>query len=264
MDKYIDVNQGIGVSKLLFPDNQPHIRLTNIQESDEVTVRCAITSALELLQLQMVSNALTHRAAIKKTLIIPYLMGARYDRIMVDGDSFDLELVAEIINHMGFERVRIFDVHSDVATALIKRAESVPNQKLVESYTLNNAVLICPDHGARKKIEQVFKWNKGFTSIVYCEKNRNPETGKLTLEVIHPEECENQNCVIVDDICDGGATFIEIAKQIKPKNLTLIVSHGIFSKGFTSLEKYFDAIITSNSYKQAYEHKLVQVIPLNF
>ena len=43
-----------------------------------------------------------------------------------------------------------------------------------------------------------------------------------------------------------------------------MVSHGIFSKGFASLEKYFDAIITSNSYKQAYEHRLVQLVPLTF
>jgi ribose-phosphate pyrophosphokinase len=264
MDKYIDVNQETGISKILFPDNQPHIRLTDIQEGDEVTVRCAITSALELLQLQMVSNALTHKSAHKKMLTIPYLMGARYDRIMMDGDSFDLELIANIINDMGFERVRIFDVHSDVALTLINHSESITNKALVETYTLNNAVLVCPDHGARKKIDQVFKWNPGFASIVYCEKNRNPETGKLTLEVIHPEECENRNCIIVDDICDGGATFIEIAKQIKPKHLTLMVSHGIFSKGFTSLEKYFDAIITSNSYKQAYEHRLVQLVPLTF
>lgn len=264
MDKYIDVNQGIGISKLLFPDNQPHIRLTDIQAGDDVTVNCAITSALELLQLQMVSNALKHKAARKKTLIIPYLMGARYDRIMMDGDSFDLEVIANIINDMEFETVRIFDVHSPVALALINHAESISNEMLVEKYKLDNAILICPDHGARKKIEQVFKWNPAFTSIVYCEKNRNPETGKLSLEVLRPELCDNRNCVIVDDICDGGATFIEIAKQIKPKHLTLIVSHGIFSKGFTSLEKYFNTIITSNSYKQTYEHRLVEMVSLNF
>lgn len=30
----------------------------------------------------------------------------------------------------------------------------------------------------------------------------------------------------------------------------LIVTHGIFSKGFGELQQYFDAIYTTNSYKQ--------------
>lgn len=63
--------------------------------------------------------------------------------------------------------------------------------------------------------------------------------------------------IIIDDICDGGATFINIASKIKeyykgfkyePK-IYLIVTHGIFSKGFKELSEYFDGIYCTNSYK---------------
>jgi ribose-phosphate pyrophosphokinase len=68
----------------------------------------------------------------------------------------------------------------------------------------------------------------------------------------------SKNFVICDDICDGGRTFIEIAKAIqdvRPKEIFndkiyLCVTHGIFSAGFEELEKYFTAIFTTNSVKE--------------
>jgi len=68
----------------------------------------------------------------------------------------------------------------------------------------------------------------------------------------------SKNFVICDDICDGGRTFIEIAKAIqynRPKEIFndkiyLCVTHGIFSAGFEELEKYFKAILTTNSVKE--------------
>jgi ribose-phosphate pyrophosphokinase len=54
----------------------------------------------------------------------------------------------------------------------------------------------------------------------------------------------------VDDICDGGGTFIGLAALLKSHNaghIVLIVSHGIFSKGFDLA--HIDAIYTTNSFK---------------
>ena len=66
--------------------------------------------------------------------------------------------------------------------------------------------------------------------------------------------------MIIDDICDGGATFLAIAEQIKPKHMTLIVTHGVFSKGFAVLEKKFDEIIVSDSYGKTYNSPVVKMI----
>jgi ribose-phosphate pyrophosphokinase len=59
--------------------------------------------------------------------------------------------------------------------------------------------------------------------------------------------------IIVDDLCDGGATFIAEAQYLKllfpQKKLNLFVAHGIFSKGFHELFDLFDHIYTTNSYR---------------
>ncbi len=258
--KVININTQQHIKTFLFPDNQPHIQLEGIEEGDEVKVVCSLTDANVLLQLLQCANALEHRFAKKKELHIPYLMSARFDRVMQSGDSFDLQVVANLINSCSFEKVVLLDVHSDVATALIHRSINVSNQFLVEKYTQQEAVLICPDAGAAKKIKSYFDWNPNIVDVVYCIKSRDLSNGKITLKVLEPEKCVGRNCVIIDDICDGGGTFLAIANQINAAHLTLIVTHGIFSKGIKILEEKFNKIFVSNSFSSGYESEKVKII----
>lgn len=261
--KTINLNTQEGVEFVLYPDGQPHVKVKNNFSGDEVNVICSITDSIKLLHLLQTSNALDHLFIKKRKLIIPYLMGARFDRVMQTGDSFDLEVIANLINSCNFEVVQLFDVHSDVSTALIKNSFNKTNQSIIEiSNIQNDTVLICPDAGAAKKIGKYFEWNKNIVDVVYCIKSRDLNNGNLTIKVLEPEKCEDRNCLIIDDICDGGGTFIGIAELIDPMHLTLIVSHGIFSAGFKKLEAHFDKIITTNSLCLDYNSRIVEKINL--
>jgi ribose-phosphate pyrophosphokinase len=256
--KTINLNTSEGIQITIFPDGQPHINIQGIAENEEVKVVCSLTDTSKLLQLLETANALDNLFAKKKILVVPYLMAARYDRLMQHGDSIDLKVVADIINMCGFEKVYLYDVHSDVALLLIKNAIGITNKNLVEQYDMPNAVLICPDAGAAKKVSKYFDWNSNLKEIVYCNKNRDLATGKLTLHVLEPEKCKDRNCIIIDDICDGGGTFLAIAEKIQPAHLTLVVTHGIFSKGFQTLEKHFQQIIVSDSLYKKYDAAIVK------
>lgn len=260
----IHLNTGSGVRFVLFPDNQPHVQLTGSLAGEEVRVICSLTDCLKMMQLLETSNALDHAGAVKKVLVIPYLMAARYDRLMQPGDSFDLEVVAGLINSCGFEKVILFDVHSEAATRLIANAVSADNRQLVMQYRMPDAVLVCPDAGAAKKAGNYAHWNTCIKETVYCNKKRDTATGRLTLEVSNPGLCRGRNCVIIDDICDGGATFLAVAAQIEPAHLSLIVTHGIFSKGLTALEQRFDEIVVSNSYASGYRSSKVKLVNIDY
>jgi len=256
--KLINLNTHEGLTVTIFPDTQPHVNIRDIAGGDEVKVICSLTDTSKLLQLLQTANALDNLFAEKKVLVLPYLMAARYDRLMVAGDSVDLKVVSDLINSCGFKKVYLYDVHSDVATLLIKNAIAITNQNLVEQYAMPDAVLICPDAGAAKKVDKYFGWNSNIKSIVYCSKNRDLSSGNLTLKVLEPEKCTNKNCIIIDDLCDGGGTFLAIAEKINPAHLTLIVTHGIFSKGFEQLERYFQEIIVSDSFCKTYSSPIVK------
>lgn len=234
------------INTIIFPDGQPHVKISDLSYENNLT--WPIRNPTELMQLVQISNAMDAMFAKKTSLYIPYLMGARSDRHMETQDSCDLRVVADIINLCGWKLVELLDVHSEVALQLINRSINQSNRFLVQTYNKPNSVLICPDAGAVKKVDKYLEWNKNLVDVIYCIKNRDPVTGKVKLKVLDADLCTGRDCVIIDDICDGGATFNAIRNQIYPLNSTLMVTHGIFSKGIKALNT-FGEIITTNSYK---------------
>lgn len=85
----------------------------------------------------------------------------------------------------------------------------------------------------------------GDLPFIHGEKVRDQSTGRITsYEVVGNPK--GKRVLIVDDICDGGATFITLAKALLGQGATevhLFVSHGIFSKGTRVL---FDAVPMTN------------------
>lgn len=251
------MNTGEGYKVITFPDSQPHVVIDNPEEFHSFSkVICSLTSPGKIVELLLLADALKgiHQNILE--LHIPYLLGARYDRRINKGDSFDLKVFADLINTIGAE-VHLYDPHSNVSELLIEDIVIHTNQSLVEAYDKEKAVLIIPDAGAAKKAEDYPKWNKNIVDTVQCLKKRDLQTGKvLGVEIFNGEKCAGRNCVIIDDLCDGGRTFTAIVEELRvqgwiPDHMTLIVTHGIFSKGFADLSKCFDHIITSTSYHDA-------------
>ena len=88
------------------------------------------------------------------------------------------------------------------------------------------------------------------------------QTGKLEGFQVYEEDLKGKTCLIVDDICDGGGTFLGMAKALKAKHagtLYLAVSHGIFSKNLKALKQTFKAIYTTNSFKDINEKGMKQI-----
>ena len=258
-----------GIQVINFPDGQPHVRLTSLPDKlERVRIVCPIRNPTELFILQLTNSAIVHAGASADELVVPYLMGARYDRIMQAGDSHDMEVMADVINGMDFLTVHLFDAHSPVATQLIANSKSHRNDRLLQRFNEvkehPGVILIVPDKGASARVEG-YRKILDVAGEVYCDKERDAN-GKITLKVRNPDACTGNHCVIVDDLCDGGGTFIAIADQVKPyqpESLSLIVSHGIFSRGLDPLFDRFDLIITSDSYADMQSAGKLNVVNLN-
>jgi ribose-phosphate pyrophosphokinase len=199
------------------------------------------------------------------SLFIPYFPAARQDRVMIKGEPLSVKVYADIINAMNLEKVFVFDAHSEVTPALINNCEVIPNHTFIQTVikTIGNDVkLISPDGGALKKIYKVSEFLGG-VEVVECSKSRDVKTGRLSGFKVYEDDLQGMDCLIVDDICDGGGTFVGLAEELKNKNagkLYLAVSHGIFNKGFEVLD-CFEKIFTTNSFKD-FEGERVEVIKL--
>jgi ribose-phosphate pyrophosphokinase len=248
---------------IVFPDGQPHIKinpvaLNSLDKTAPISIYSRISSANELLLVLLIKNILDYHEFEKIELHISYLLAARMDRVMTDGEPFTLKVIAGMLNTANFKKIRIFDPHSEVSTALLNRSYTVNNHSFVKEalahYWKTNPAekhcIVSPDAGALKKIHSLANY-LGIDQVVECMKERDVKTGALTNFTTTASNLQGFTCFIVDDLCDGGGTFIGTAKLLKSlgaNKVILVVSHGIFSKG-TVLEG-IDAIYCTDSYKQ--------------
>ena len=247
---------------MIFPDGQPHIKI-DVQQAEKADMKAAVrvltrlNNANDLLLALFVKNTLDYMGFETIELHVSYLLAARMDRVMLDGEPFSLKVIASMLNQGGFKKIKIFDPHSEVSTALIDRSYAVTNHQFVRdalqdyacSHSGESVCLVSPDAGALKKIHKLAQF-LGIENVVECMKERDVRTGALTNFKAMTEGLHGQTCFIVDDICDGGGTFAGTAKMLKEKGagkVHLIVSHGIFSRGAAIQD--IDQIYTTDSYK---------------
>jgi ribose-phosphate pyrophosphokinase len=247
-----------------FSGGEPHIKIVpDFDTNRKVTITHRLNSFNDLGLLCVTVDALRRMDVKIIELFIPYFPAARQDRVMIPGEPLSVKVYADIINAMQLNKVFVFDAHSEVTPALLNNSTVIPNYAFIKE-VLNkigeNVKLISPDGGALKKIYKVSEFLGG-VEVVECSKSRDVKTGKLSGFKVYEEDLQGMDCLIVDDICDGGGTFVGLAEELKKKNagkLYLAVSHGIFNKGFDVLD-CFDKIFTTNSFKD-FDDQRVEVV----
>lgn len=261
----------IPTSIITFSGGEPHVKIDvskGLSGSDlggtEVPV-IAITARLhtseEVLRLGLLVDAISRLGVFpepKLLLFTPYFPGARQDRVMNPGEALSVKFYADYINRLGFISVSIFDPHSDVVGALVNNLTITNNHAFINKVVgeINKTkdsveYFVSPDAGSDKKVNSLVKsFGKGI-EVIRCGKNRDVKTGKISDFVVYADDLKGASCLIVDDICDGGGTFLGLAKELKKKGagkLYLAVSHGIFSKGLKELSREFETVFTTDSF----------------
>jgi ribose-phosphate pyrophosphokinase len=251
-----------------FPDGQQSVTLIvdmahlTAVHAGGVIIKSRLNTFKDLELIVCATAALRNTGIQNIQLYTPYFMGARSDRRFTEGDANYLkQVICPIINSQKFESVTILDPHSDVLEACLDNFVKVNNHDIVKNALTDidnkrdaqdRIVLVSPDAGAYKKIFDVAQ-KFDIRKIITATKVRDIKTGKiLHTEIPVLDQHEDLKYVIVDDICDGGRTFMELAKAIHDSRPTaevyLIVTHGIFSNSFYELSKHIKRVYSSNSY----------------
>lgn len=274
---YPDGQKDIWIDKSTCYDFAPGQLVANIRDCI-IQIKSRLNNAEDLLMIVCATQALRNLKVKEIHLYTPYIMGLRSDRLFQEGGNrYIKDIIAPILNAQNFESVTCIDPHSDVAENCINNLVKISNFDLIKDTIhelrpigkgfndyLKNIILVSPDAGASKKIYKVAEQIGYKGDIITCSKNRiiDGSIDKTIVPLALGAGHGDKDMIIIDDICDGGATFINIAKEIKEYerlgfakkiNIYLIITHGIFSAGFEELNKYFDGIYCTNSYSDVPE-----------
>lgn len=227
---------------------------------DEISLMARLSSSDHIMDLLLVTEFLKSKSKRLSNLVMPYVPYARQDRRTTNQSPYSLSVFADLINNLGYEKVHMYEPHSEITPALIKNSVVHTFDRaaisFINEFSKNDAILLAPDHGAVKRVFRVSEQTN--LPFMVANKIRDPATGKLHITDIfglenHKTAIRNGKPVIVlDDICDGGATFNQLGDYIYDLIpnvcLFLFVAHGIFSKGMNEIYKYYSVVGTTDSF----------------
>ncbi len=222
-----------------YPAGESHIRLREgVDLSQLDTIEADARGFADLCQI-VTADRILRRGGTSVRWFIPYFPFARHDRRNDAGDGFELQLALEIVAEIDLV---VADPHSEVTAQLqhFSQVDSVAAWRRAGVFDADPIVVI-PDAGAAKK---AYDWLAG-ADVIQAQKHRDPLTGKLSGFSLPVNDLEGRPCIIVDDICDAGGTFLGLAEQLRNANagtLSLAVTHGLFTKGTKTLLSSFDTL----------------------
>lgn len=200
-------------------------------------------------------------------LHLPYLPYSRQDRAVKPGEPNSLKVIGKMINGMGFRFVVTYDAHSSVADCAIDNLVVIDQYDVFKGIypSFREVYIVAPDEGARKKCEY-FANRVGAAGVITCAKDR--VDGKVVGMKVIDNVPDHANLLVLDDLCDGGRTFIEVSKALEHAGnfnvatIDLAVTHGLFTKGVDVVAHKFNNIYTTDSINTIKNHHKVKVINL--
>lgn len=271
MQVVIDVQNPGQVHRFGYPGGErqariiaPHIEA--VKAAELVVVVSRVQSSNDLMDTILIGNAIRGiRASIKQNqyadLLLPYLPYARADRQFTEGDSIGIEVMWQSIKAQ-FGDVYTIDKHSNIMRSI---SSMVPEEAIIDclkhfEHGVKQLAVLLPDKGAYLRYVNLIP--KGYT-VYNATKVRDEVTGKLSgFEV--PDLSHYDGVLIIDDIIDGGGTFLGIADKLpKGIKLGLFGTHGIFSKGYDILKDGgFTHLYTTDTWSPAIEPELTYKFPV--
>jgi ribose-phosphate pyrophosphokinase len=248
----IKVN-GEAINYSLFPFGEVKVEVPEhfLLPTDNI-VSALLRNSNDLMSLLLVTDAIKRTCpATRVSLFLPYVPYGRQDRVNNEGEPLSVKVFADLLNNLGFSEIQTLDPHSDVTTALINNLVVVSQYEALHGDVLMlfeaGWGIVCPDAGAAKKLGNVLKnlaLEGVFPEVIQAQKIRDTKTGAITGTVLHGDPA-GKDWVIVDDLCDGGRTFVELGKALRAggaRKVSLSVTHGGFTAGFDELRKTIDRI----------------------
>lgn len=243
-------NQSSHFTLISYPDGQHSIKLSlnKLNVKEPVEIKCRIRNFGELEVLFCLVNALRKNDFYVCSITFVYLFGMRSDRAFEVGEpNYFRDVISPVISLLK-THIRVLAPHN------INQLNYIDAYACYEPIAMDGLRI-----GGDASVREWFPTLHNHFNKERKEKIRV----KLNSDFYEGETDKYDFVTVIDDLCDGGATFIAEGEFLKNyfsnKKLKLFVYHGLFTQGVHPLLSYYDEIICTNSY-QDIDHPQVKQI----
>ena len=215
--------------------------------SGDFYLETRITNSHEMMHLLLLGDHFQARPSCNvKSITIGYFPYGRADREMnrePNGCRASAKLIRNAFPHTHIE---VIDAHNPRVLECFGIYNRYPY--FWNTVPATEATVVAPDAGSAERAHKFYSRFSATnaSNFIQCSKSRDSNRNPVT---VLPEDEIKDRCVIVDDIIDGGRTFIDLASKLRrkgAKRVDLVVTHGIFSNGFNIPD--IDNIYTTNTF----------------
>src|SRR5258706_3246466 len=230
----------------VFPDGERRIRVDErVVDEHAVVIQSANTPVdTNYMELFFLVDALKRSGAEKVTVVVPYFGYQRQDHVFREGEAVSLEVIIEILEKVGVDRLVSFDMHSiripdlfhipvSHLSALPLFAKKIEQLLSVNSIIKDNSVLISPDMGGIARIKKLSELldNMPYAAI---EKDRDLESGAISSTSFGEGSVKGKKVAfMVDDMISSGKTIVAASDVLEKSGISEIyvfATHAVFSE----------------------------------
>ena len=253
----------------IFSGGEVQIKLPNLDyefqgdiQQYSLDIKTKLKSSNDIMELLLTTGALNfYYPEYDKNLTINYFPYARQDRRCQEGEANSADYILNLLIAQGYKEIHFADLHNPKILDQYRFLQHVEFHELtscriieLNPHCLDGIdYLVAPDAGSMDKVKTIS--DKFGIPFVFASKKRDMSTGAIIsyeLDTMN-QDIKGKNLLVIDDICDGGRTFIELSKELikhEAGSWSLYVTHGIFSNGLLGLYQTgrYKKIFTTNSF----------------
>lgn len=227
------------VEHRFFPDGESYIRYTACVEGETVVIVQTTSPPQDthLMQLFLMVSTAKDLGAAKVMCVVPYLAYARQDERFLDGESFSLDIVINMLENAGADNLIVLDAHNAESLRRMQkrhriRMENLSATSLLAEYLkkqgFNGAYSLSPDEGSVHRAEMgCVALGGGFG---FFEKERDHRTGEIEMTV-KDVEIRGRDAAVFDDIISSGGTMAKAVAGLKrqgARRIAAACTHALF------------------------------------
>lgn len=221
-----------------FADSEVHVEIEdNVRGEDVFVIQSTSCPANDnLMELLVMTDALSRASASRITAVIPYFGYARQDRKAGPRTPISAKLVANLITTAGADRVLTIDLHAgqiqgffDIPTDNLY-AVKVMERHIRETFPKDAELcVVSPDVGGVVRARSLSK-RLGDVPLAIVDKRRERAGVSEVMNIIG--DVSGMHCILFDDIVDSGGTLVNAADALRvagAASASAYVTHGVLS-----------------------------------
>ena len=211
-----------------FADSECRVRIEEDVEGRYVFLIQTLANPVDenLIEFLLMCDAIKRGEPRKIIAVVPYHAYARQDRIHREGECLSAQVVARLIEAVGFDKIITMELHNEAILGFFKiPVVHLSGLSVFKSAIKNlkgDLVVITPDAGALKRAQKFAESLDAPLALIEKKRDLNKVHTIVSMKVVG--DVKNRTAIIVDDVIVTGGTLVNAAHLLKQKGANKVIA----------------------------------------